>query len=250
MEIVIRKLETDAAGTAAQIIADELRAHPALVLGLATGRTMETIYRVLVRLHRDEGLDFSRCRTFNLDEYVGVPAAHRTSYHWYMNEHLFRHVNLRPENVRLPDGMAADLEAECRRYESFIQDCGGIDIQLLGLGGNGHIGFNEPPADFQSRTHIARLAPATLDQNGVFFGGADKVPRRAITVGVATIMESRRAVLVAGGTRKAEAAARALEGPVTPAMPASILQTHPACTAILDESAAIRLQRRTAQVAR
>ena len=192
MEVVIRPDADAAAGLVARIIAMELRANPHLVLGLATGRTMESVYRVLVKMHRKEKLDFSLCSTFNLDEYVGLAPDDPHSYRHYMNEHLFRHVNIDPRNTHLPNGQAPDLEAECRSYEAAIARFGGIDLQLLGIGRAGHIGFNEPLSALHSRTRVKALAPLTLKQNAESFGGEANVPRRAITMGVGTIIEARR----------------------------------------------------------
>src|SRR5580658_5477354 len=223
-------------------MARELKANPSLVLGLATGRTMEAVYRILVRLHLDEGLDFSLCRTFNLDEYVGLAPEDARSYRYYMNRRLFSQVNLDQRNTHLPDGMAADLDAECRAYEQKIQRCGRIDLQLLGLGQSGHIGFNEPLSALQSRTRVKALSPVTIEQNAALSGGAANVPRRAITMGVGTILECRRCLLLATGAGKAEVIAKAVEGPITSMISATALQLHPRCTVVLDEAAASKLQ--------
>ena len=223
------------------MVARELRANPSLVLGLATGRTMEAVYRILVRLHLDEGLDFSLCRTFNLDEYVGLAPEDARSYRYYMNRRLFSQVNLDLRNTHLPNGMATDLEAECREYEQKIGRCGGIDLQLLGLGQAGHIGFNEPLSALRSRTRVKALSPVTIEQNAAFFGGAQNVPRRAITMGVGTILECRRCLLLATGPSKAEVIAKAVEGPITSMISATALQLHARCTVVVDEAAAAKL---------
>jgi glucosamine-6-phosphate deaminase len=241
MEVIIQPDEQAAASLVARIIAADLRRKPQLVLGLATGRTMDLVYGHLARLHRDEALDFSQCHSFNLDEYVGLSSDDPNSYHYYMKEHFVRHLNIRPNHVHLPNGLADDLEAECRNYEALIQKTGGIDLQLLGIGRTGHIAFNEPLSSLQSRTRIKALSPATLEQNGKFFGGADKVPPRALTMGVGTILESRRSVLLALGKDKAEVVAKAIEGPITSMITATALQTHPRCAVVLDEAAASRL---------
>lgn len=225
-----------------RIIARELRGNPHLVLGLATGRTMENLYRLLVQLHQKERLDFSLCRTFNLDEYVGPPPNHPGSYRYYMNKHLFRKVNLDLRNTYLPDGQAENLEVECDAYEAKIRQFGGIDLQLLGIGRDGHIGFNEPLSALRSRTRVKTLTPTTIQQNASFFGGPGKVPRRAITMGVGTILECRRLLLLATGAEKAEIVAKAVEGPVTSMISASALQLHARCTVVVDEDAASRLQ--------
>jgi glucosamine-6-phosphate deaminase len=241
MEVIIQSDEQAAASLVARIIAADLRRNARLVLGLATGRTMDLVYQHLARLYRDEALDFSRCQTFNLDEYVGLSAENPNSYHYYMQEHLFRHLNINSNSVHLPGGLAGDLDAECRHYEAAIKDAGGIDLQLLGIGHSGHIAFNEPLSSLQSRTRIKALSPQTLEQNGKFFGGADKVPPRAITMGVGTILESRRCVLLALGKNKAEVVAKAVEGPITSMITATALQMHPRCAVVLDEAAASQL---------
>ena len=241
MEVIIRPDADAAAALVARIIAKELRANPHLVLGLATGRTMESVYRLLVRMHRKEGLDFSLCRTFNLDEYVGLLPTDPNSYRHYMDHHLFRHVNADPRNTHLPNGLASNLDEECRRYETLIERFGGIDLQLLGIGKAGHIGFNEPLSAFRSRTRVKALAPLTLEQNAQSFGGTERVPRRAITMGVGTILESRRCLLLASGPAKAEIIAKAVEGPITAMISATALQLHARCTVVVDEPAAQRL---------
>jgi len=242
MEVIIQPSDEAAALLVARIMEHELRVNPHLVLGLATGKTMERVYRYLVHMHRDGGLDFSLCRTFNLDEYVGLFPSDPHSYRNYMEEHLFRQVNIDPRNTHLPNGMAADLDAECRQYEGMIQRFGGIDFQLLGIGKAGHIGFNEPLSALRSRTRVKALTPTTIAQNAPGFGGSDKVPRRAITMGVGTIIDSRRCLLLATGAAKAEVIAQAVEGPISSMVTASALQLHPRCTVVVDEAAAGKLK--------
>jgi glucosamine-6-phosphate deaminase len=242
MEIIILPTAAAAAGLTARLIAEKLRAKPDLVLGLATGHTMESVYARLVQLHRQDGLDFSQCRTFNLDEYVGLPAGDPHSYHYYMTHHLFSQVNLNPQNTHLPEGTAADLEAECEKYEQRIAGCGGIDLQLLGIGRDGHMGFNEPLSAFRSRTRVKALSPVTRAQNAPFFSQPGDVPRRALTMGVGTILDCRRCLLLATGADKAEIVAQAIEGPMTGMISASALQLHPQCVVVADEAAASRLQ--------
>ena len=244
MEVIIRADAEKAAWLVARIIAKELRANPHLVLGLATGRTMESVYRLLVQMRRKESLDFSLCRTFNLDEYVGLAEDDPHSYRHYMREHLFQHVNIDARNTYLPDGMAADLDAESARYEQLIAHAGGIDLQLLGIGRAGHLGFNEPLSALRSRTRVKALSPTTLEQNAPFFADAPEMPRRAITMGVGTILECRRCLLLATGAEKADIIAKAVEGPITSMISATALQLHPRCTVVVDESAAGRLQGR------
>jgi len=241
MEVIIRPTAEAAADLIARIIAKELRANPNLVLGLATGRTMEAVYAILARMHRDEQLDFSLCRTFNLDEYVGLPATDPHSYRHYMNHHLFSRVNIDPRNTHLPDGMAADLDAECARYEERIAHCGGIDLQLLGIGRAGHLGFNEPLSAFRSRTRVKALAPVTRAQNAPLFGHPDEVPHRAITMGVGTILDARHCLLLAKGEAKAGIVAKAVEGPITAMISATTLQLHAHCRVVVDEAAASSL---------
>lgn len=242
MEVIIRPSANEAAELVAKIVADELRKNPHIVLGLATGRTMERVYEKLVRMHREDGLDFSLCRTFNLDEYVGLSPNDAHSYRYYMNEHLFSKVNIDLRNTHLPNGMAVDLNKECEEYERLIQHSGSIDLQLLGIGRSGHIGFNEPLSALQSRTRVKALSPQTIEQNAGFFEDKSKMPRRAITMGVGTILDCRRCILLATGEEKAEIIAKAVEGPITSMISATALQLHPRCTVIVDELAASKLQ--------
>ncbi len=241
MEVIIQPNDEAAAGLTARIIARELRTNPHLVLGLATGKTMERVYRHLVRMHQTEKLDFSLCRTFNLDEYVALFPSDPNSYRYYMNHHLFSHVNIDPRNTHLPNGLAEDLDEECCRYEATIKRFGGIDLQLLGIGKAGHIGFNEPLSALRSRTRVKALTPTTLHQNVAGFGGVDKMPHRAITMGVGTILECRRCLLLATGQSKAKVIAQAVEGPITSMISASALQLHARATVIVDEEAATNL---------
>jgi glucosamine-6-phosphate deaminase len=242
MEIIIRPTEEAAAGLVARTIAAELRAKPSLTLGLATGKTMDSVYAELVRLHRTEHLDFSRCRTFNLDEYAALPASHRNSYRHYMNRRLFLNVNINLRNTHLPDGTAADLDAECRNYERLIAECGGIDLQLLGIGLSGHLGFNEPTSSLRSRSRVVVLSPITRAQNGPLFATPEEMPLCALTMGVGTILEGRRCLLLATGKDKADIIAKAIEGPLTSMVSASALQLHPHCAVVLDEAAASQLK--------
>jgi glucosamine-6-phosphate deaminase len=243
MEVIIRPNAVAAARLTADLIAKELKAKPGLVLGLATGCTMEAMYDRLAQLHKTEGLDFSRCKTFNLDEYAGLGADSPYSYHFFMNERFFKKVNIKLKNTHLPNGLAADFKAECTAYERKISDNGGIDLQVLGIGLNGHMGFNEPDSDFNSRTKLETLSAVTRMQNAPLFPSPDEMPRRAITMGVGTILEARECILLATGQEKAEVVARAIEGPLTTAVTASALQLHPNCTVVLDEAASSRLRR-------
>lgn len=243
MEIIIQPGAGDASELAARIIQREVEGDPQSVLGLATGRTMEPVYARLAHWCRQGELDFSRCRTFNLDEYVGLPGRHENSYRYFMNERLFRHVNIDWKQTHLPDGVASDLEAECARYEQLIRKTGGVDLQLLGIGLSGHIGFNEPLSAFGSRTRVVALAPETLKQNAPLFAEPQQMPRQAITMGLGTILDSRRCVLLATGAAKAGIVAATVEGAVTGMVPASVLQWHPDCVIVLDEAAASGLRK-------
>jgi glucosamine-6-phosphate deaminase len=245
MEVIIRPNPEEVAELASLLIAARLRAKPGLVLGLATGRTMEQVYDRLVAKHQEGGLDFSRCRTFNLDEYIGVPPEDEHSYRFYMNHHLFNRVNIDLANTRVPDGMATDLRAGAARYELLIQEAGGIDLQLLGIGEAGHIGFNEPLSALKSRTREKALTPVTRKQNAAMFGGnPDNVPERAVTMGVGTILDARELLLLATGAAKASILAKAVEGPITAMISASAIQLHPSCKVIIDAAAARELKER------
>jgi len=244
MQVVLRPTADEASSLVARMIAKALRAKPDLVLGLATGTTMERLYGILGRMHREEGLDFSLVRTFNLDEYIGLAADDAHSYHYYMYNHLFRHINIDRRNTFLPDGMAKDLKSEARSYEEKILRCGGIDIQILGLGTVGHIGFNEPLSSFYSRTRDKSLTPTTVAQNSRMFEEPSLMPRRALTMGIGTILESKALILLATGKSKAEILAKAIEGPVTSMISATAIQLHHDCRVIVDEEAATSLQAR------
>lgn len=244
MRVIIQP-DSQAAGLrAARFMADLVRKRPDCVLGLSTGSTPLGLYRELARLHREEGLDFSRVTTFNLDEYVGLSPTHPQSYRCFMQQNLFDHLNVRPERTNVPDGRALDFELHCRQYEQKIKDAGGIDLQVLGLGSDGHIAFNEPGSSLGSRTRLKSLAGETIRDNARFFGGEDKVPRLAITMGVGTILESRRCLLLAFGAHKAQAVQATVEGPITAQVTGSALQLHREVVGIFDEPAASLLARR------
>ena len=241
MEVIIQNDPASAAVLTARVIATQLRANPSLVLGLATGRTMLPVYDELARMHEEEALDFARCVTFNLDEYIGLTPDNPFSYRYYMNRNLFDRVNIAPRNTHVLNGMANDLDAECVEYERTITACGGIGLQLLGIGNDGHIGFNEPLSALRSRTRQKALTPATVAQNAPLFDNPDQMPRRALTMGVGTILESGRCIVLVTGEEKAEILARAVEGPITSMVTASALQLHPRCTYVVDEAAAMAL---------
>jgi glucosamine-6-phosphate deaminase len=238
MEVLVRPDPQQASRLAAKVIARLVAEKPDCVLGLATGRTPLLLYQELVRLHREDRVDFSRVTTFNLDEYAGLATGHPQSYRHFMDRELFSQINIRRENTHLPDGTAADLRQECRDYEKRIRNSGGIDLQVLGLGSNGHIGFNEPTGSLASRTWVKILSQQTIGDNSELFNNPSEVPRHCITMGIGTIMEARHCLLLAFGPRKARAVAAMIEGPVTAMCPASALQFHPRITAVVDEAAA------------
>ncbi len=243
MEIIIQPDPESASRLAARVIARLVRAKPDAVLGLATGSTPLLLYRELIRLHQAGELDFRHVRTFNLDEYIGLAPDHPQSYHSFMWVNLFSHINIDPQNVRIPDGLAADIPAFCERYEDQIRAVGGIDLQVLGIGTDGHVGFNEPTSSLTSRTRIKTLTEQTRRDNARFFGSEANVPHHVITMGVGTVMDARECLLLAFGPAKAAAIAAAVEGPLSAMNPASMLQMHRVVKVFLDEPAATRLQR-------
>lgn len=243
MEILILPTKQEACVLGARWIARLLRNKSHAVLGLATGSTPVLLYRELIRLHREERLDFSGVTSFNLDEYLGLGPDHPASYRRFMEENLFQHINIAPEKTHIPNGLATDVPAACATYEEEIQRAGGIDLQILGIGGDGHIGFNEPGSSLSSRTRIKTLTDRTRRDNAQFFEKPGDIPWHVITMGVGTIMDAREILLLAFGKGKAAPIAAAVEGPVTASVPASILQFHPKATILLDEEAASGLER-------
>lgn len=246
MEVIISKDAPSSSTLAAAHIARVIREKPDAVLGLATGSTPLPLYKELIRLHREEGLDFSNVRTFNLDEYLGLAPEHPASYHHFMWENFFSRVNIQATQVHIPSGLISgpEVPAYCSRYEEEIRSAGGIDVQILGIGSDGHIGFNEPGSSLASRTRIKTLTQRTRADNARFFSSENEVPHHVITMGIGTIMDARRVLLLAFGAGKAEAVSGAVEGPVTASNPASILQLHPEAKSFLDEEAASGLKRR------
>jgi len=244
MEVIVSKSAAEMSVAAAREVADVLNAKPNAVLGMATGSTPLGLYQELVRLHKKGELDFSHVTTFNLDEYVGLPITHPQSYHHFMHEHLFRHVNIPAQNIHIPSGTTTNYRAFCAWYEARIKECGGIDLQILGIGTDGHIGFNEPGSSLTSRTRLKTLARQTIDDNARFFKNREEVPIYAITMGVGTVLEAREIVLLANGKKKAGAIAAAVEGPVTSMITASALQLHPSSRVYVDEEAAAQLKMR------
>ncbi len=226
---------------AANILSSVVAMKPDCVLGLATGSTPIGTYQELIKRYEEGDLDFRRVKTVNLDEYVGLEPTHDQSYRYFMQSQLFDHVNIKVENTNVPGGMAQDVEAECRRYDEIIASMGGIDIQVLGMGHNGHIGFNEPAEEFPMGTHQVDLAESTIEANARFFENRDMVPRKAVTMGIGSIMQARRILVVVSGEGKADIVEKAFRGPVTPKVPASILQMHPDVILVGDKAALSKL---------
>ena len=243
MEVIIQPTHHQLAVIASELIRDALLQKPNLVLGLATGSTPIGLYKALVKMHIEKGLDFAKVTTFNLDEYIGIPIDHPQSYHTFMLKHFFDHVNIPSENQHIPQNTAENHEAFCASYEEAIARAGGIDIQVLGIGTDGHIGFNEAGSSLSSRTRIKTLSESTLMANAMHFeGDVNAVPEMAITMGIGSIMDAKHCLILASGASKSGAIAKAVEGPITAMAPASILQMHPKTTVIIDEAAASKLQ--------
>ncbi len=243
MQITVFSGANQLATALAEDLAERLRRTRSLVLGLPTGRTPLGFYRQLVRLAREGRADFSRATTFNLDEFLGVAAEEAGSYRQYMERHFFRFINIDRRNIHFLDGSAPDPAQECERYEAAIAAAGGIDLQVLGIGANGHVGFNEPADHLEARSHVVRLKPETRRANASLFGGdADRVPRDGLSMGMATILHARSIVLMATGSEKAGCVAAMIDGPLTTRTPASFLQLHPDVQVMLDQSAARKVK--------
>ena len=242
MKIYKAKDYKDMSRKAANIISAQVIMKPNCVLGLATGSTPIGTYDQLVEWYNKGGLDFSEVTTVNLDEYKGLPRTNDQSYYYFMHQHLFDRVNIDPERTNVPNGMEPDAEKECGRYEELIRSLGGVDLQLLGLGHNGHIGFNEPGEAFEKETHCVDLTESTIEANKRFFASADDVPKQAYTMGIKTIMQAKKILIVVNGENKADIVERAFFGPVTPEVPASILQLHNDVTLVGDEAALAKIE--------
>jgi glucosamine-6-phosphate deaminase len=238
MRIIVAKDYDSMSRKAARMVAGQIYLKPDSVLGLATGSTPELMYQELVKDYHDSGLDFSEIKTFNLDEYVGLPATDKNSYHYYMHHKLFDLVNINPENIHIPNGESQDIAEECASYDQQIKAAGGIDFQVLGIGKNGHIGFNEPDIKFEGTTHLVKLDEETIAANARFFSSTQAVPKFALSMGIKNIMLARKILLLASGEEKAEAIYRTIYGKITPVTPASILQLHQDVTVIVEEGAA------------
>ncbi|WP_291569216.1 glucosamine-6-phosphate deaminase [Clostridium sp. UBA4548] len=237
MRIIIGENYRDMSRVAADMMASQIILKPESVIGLATGGTPIGFYKELVSLHNQGKFSFKQVKTFNLDEYYGLDKNNLQSYHYYMVENLFKHIDIDLNNINIPDGTAKDIEAECKSYEAKIKNAGGIDMQLLGIGINGHIGFNEPDIKFEAITHLVNLDEETIEANSRFFTSIEEVPRSAISMGIKTIMHAKKIILLASGSEKAKVIERMLNGPITPDLPASILQLHPDVTLIVDKEA-------------
>lgn len=238
MRVIITENYAEMSRKAAQMVASQLMLKPDSILGLATGDTPLGMYKELINLNTKNEIDFKEVKSFNLDEYYGLDKENDQSYYYFMMENFFKHININLENVKLPNGTAQNIEAECKEYEESIKRAGGIDLQVLGIGGNGHIGFNEPNINFEAETHLVKLDKDTIKANSRFFSSIEEVPTTAISMGIKTIMHSRKIVLLASGENKAEAVYKALYGKITPDVPASILQLHNDVTFIIDKATA------------
>ena len=243
MEVIISRTYDDLSKLAARMIAEQVKHKPNSVLGLATGSTPIGTYGELIRMHKHEGLDFSKVVTFNLDEYVGLPPTHPQSYRYFMDEYLFNHVNIPKANIHVPYGHAESILDFCQWYEAQIGLYGGIDIQLLGIGGDGHIAFNEPGSSLGSRTRLKTLTRQTIEDNARFFDKPEQVPCFAITMGVGTILEARKIIMLANGPKKADIVAEAIEGPISAQVTASALQLHRDVVVLVDDDAGAKLKR-------
>lgn len=245
MKIYAAKDYADLSRKAANIISAQVIMKPNAVLGLATGSTPVGAYRQLIEWYNKGDIDFSQTFSINLDEYKGLSGEHNQSYRYFMNHNLFNHVNIKKESTNVPNGLAEDATAECRRYNNVIKTLGGIDLQLLGIGGNGHIGFNEPGSAFEKETHLVTLTEQTRQSNARFFSSIDEVPTHAFTMGIKSIMSAKKVLLLATGNAKARALYDSFFGPVTPGVPASILQLHNDCIVIADEAALSLIREKT-----
>ena len=241
MRIITVKNKEEMGKKAASLVSSQIILKPDSVLGLATGGTPLGMYKELINLYNKKEIDFKLIKTFNLDEYFGIEKENDQSYHYYMMNNFFKFIDIPKENINIPDGSAKDIDEECLRYERAIKQAGGIDIQVLGIGVNGHIGFNEPDVDFEAQTHLVKLEESTIQANSIYFKRIEEVPTSAVSMGIKTIMNSRKIVLLASGLSKADAIYETINGKINPNLQASILQLHPDVTLILDRDAASKL---------
>ncbi|MBU5455686.1 glucosamine-6-phosphate deaminase [Caproiciproducens sp. MSJ-32] len=243
MRLIITKNYDELSKRAAEIIAETIKEKPNAILGLATGSSPVGLYKELIKMYKDGEVDFSNVTTVNLDEYVGLSGEHPQSYRYFMNENLFNHVNINKNNTYVPNGLAEDAEEEGRRYDAKIAELGGTDLQLLGIGNNGHIAFNEPAEELVFGTHLTDLTEDTIKANSRFFNSIEEVPTQAFSMGIGGIMKAKKILLIASGEEKAEAVKAMIEGNITTKLPASLLQLHHDVTVIVDEAAAKLLSR-------
>jgi len=241
MQVIVSKNYEEMSKRAANLIQAQLTWQPKSVLGLATGSTPIGMYKALVDLYRAGNIDFSQVTTFNLDEYIGLGKSDPQSYYHFMQDNLFDHVNLIKDQSFIPDGLALDYGKECDRYEALIKAHGGIDLQILGIGHNGHIGFNEPNVEFEAKTHVVSLDDATIEANKRFFSSADAVPKQAISMGIKTIMKSKKIILMASGASKADIVSQLVKDEISPNVPASVLHLHDQVVILVDQAAASKL---------
>ncbi|QQY78882.1 glucosamine-6-phosphate deaminase [Keratinibaculum paraultunense] len=238
MKVIVKDDYEKMSKEAANMIKEEINKKPNIVLGLATGSTPVGMYKELIRMHKEEGLDFSKVTTFNLDEYVGLDENHPNSYHYFMKDIFFNHVNINMDNTFIPNGKAEDLERHCKEYDKLIEKKGGIDVQILGIGENGHIAFNEPDKELNVGTSVVNLTQSTIEANSRFFDSIDEVPTKAISMGIGTIMKAKKIILLANGKRKSEVIKKLLKGDkITTYLPASMLLLHSDVTVIVDKEA-------------
>ncbi|QOS97704.1 glucosamine-6-phosphate deaminase [Brevibacterium sp. JNUCC-42] len=238
MRVIVSENYQELSKKAAEIMAEQLKQKPTSVLGLATGSTPIGMYKELISMYQAGDIDFSKISTFNLDEYVGLTADHDQSYSYFMWDNLFSHVDIKKEQTNIPSGMFTDAKVECTRYEKAMEEAGGIDIQILGIGHNGHIGFNEPDQAFTLSTHVVELAPETIEANARFFNDKSEVPKQAVTMGIGRIMKARHVLLIVNDKSKAEAVRHLFTGMVDPQVPVSILQLHSNLTLLVDRATA------------
>ena len=243
MKLIIAKNYEELSKVAANEMADVVKNNPSAILGLATGGSPIGMYKELIRMNKEGEIDFSKVTTVNLDEYVGLSGEHPQSYRYFMNDNLFNHINIDKKNTYVPNGLAENIEEECKNYDNKIAELGGTDVQLLGIGNNGHIAFNEPDENLVSGTHLTNLTQDTIEANARFFDSIDEVPKTALTMGLGGIMKSKKIIVIASGESKAEAVKEMVSGKISTKMPASMLQMHRDVTVIIDEDAAKLLQK-------
>lgn len=241
MNVVVVKNYYEISIQSAQLIAKQITKKKNSVLGLATGQTPVGMYQELIKMFKRGDIDFSEVRTFNLDEYYGLPSKHPQSYHYYMWDTFFKYINIKKENIHLLNGATENIKEECNQYEILIQKHGGIDLQILGIGDNGHLGFNEPAIGLNSKTHLVNLSEETIQANSQYFDDIQKIPRQALTMGIGTIMKAKKIVLLANGRKKSQAIERTIHGPVSTEVPATVLQLHNNVLLIIDEEAASQI---------